>query len=96
MEDRRRINESVKKKSNPGMTISSIPKKRPMITIVERDKGGKGSNLEKVPCSKKKTRRFPVLPPFLVEQNTSSYVRELDQGRSYSFVRSRVSSYCHR
>lgn len=55
-------NKLVIETSRPSSLIRSMPKKRPMIAVVERNKRAKVSNSKKLYYSKGGTRKFHVLP----------------------------------
>lgn len=45
--------------------VQSTPKKRSIVAILEKDKGTKASTSKKPAYDMRKTRQYPVLPPFL-------------------------------
>lgn len=60
----RQTNKSVKRTSKTSWQISSMPKNKPIITTVEKNKGAKASSLKKMPHNRRKIRGVPTLPPF--------------------------------
>lgn len=69
-------NISVRKTSGSISLIRHALKKMQMIATVEKDQETKGSGKMKMPYSKKETRRFHVLPPFLCKAKKAAALLE--------------------